>query len=218
MLTIAGLYIGTVRPLLPAGKLTGMFKHPVAEAAVEREGLMGDEQADRLAHGGPEQAVHQYALSSYSAIVKAFPALANIAVAGSIGENISAANMNESSVYIGDIYQFGGAQLQISQPRSPCWKINDRFNEPKLVKFVAEQRLNGWYYRVLKTGKMATGNSIERIYRPASAVSVDDFLAITAMRRPPVYDVGRLLACEGLSPEWQQKLTKRQSFLRRLMA
>ena len=217
MAEIIGLYAGTVRALPPEGKPTGIYKSLVSQATIETEGLLGDHQADRAVHGGPEQAVHQYAQASYAAIVAEFPALADTAVPGSIGENVSAADMTEGTVYIGDTYQLGTVQLQVSQPRSPCWKINHRFDEPRLARFIADKRLNGWYYRVVKTGKVELGMEMTLLNRPSSAVSVDVFLAVMRQSRPSLREVERLQNCEGLSPEWQQRLAKKRSFLTKLL-
>jgi MOSC domain-containing protein YiiM len=65
-----------------------------------------------------------------------------------MGENISIATMHEHNVCIGDIYQIGECQIQVSGPRMPCFKIAEKFNTPGLDNFVAKHAIHGWYYRV----------------------------------------------------------------------
>ena len=65
MLQILSLYAGKLRPLEPEGQQTGIYKQPLDTAVVDHEGIVGDQQADRRYHGGPEKALHQYALQAY---------------------------------------------------------------------------------------------------------------------------------------------------------
>lgn len=126
-ITVTALYKGRLRPLPPEGRRTGIFKDPIERADVTKEGIVGDHQADRRFHGGPEKALHQYAQISYERIVSEFPELEGTAVPGSIGENISSSHLTDESICIGDIYRIGDVLAQVSQPRSPCWKINHKY-------------------------------------------------------------------------------------------
>ena len=120
-------FIGGIRPLPDSGRPTGIYKQAVT-AALELgpEGFTGDHQADRRVHGGPDKAVHLYPARHYGQLVQRFPEAAGQLVAGSLGENLSTADLDESDVRVGDIWRLGDARLQVCQPRSPCWKIDDR--------------------------------------------------------------------------------------------
>ena len=153
---IQSLYAGKLRPLEPEGQETGIYKQSLESAEVNHEGILGDQQADRRYHGGPEKALHQYSLDAYLSMQQAYPQLEPLAIPGSMGENISSAYLNDRNVCIGDVYRMGAVLLQVSQPRTPCWKINHRFELEKLSLFIEQQRITGWYYRVLEPGNVLT--------------------------------------------------------------
>jgi MOSC domain-containing protein YiiM len=157
MPTVDALLIGALRILEPEGQRTGLFKEPVARVVVRRFGLVGDHQADRRYHGGPEKAVHQYPPDHYPRLAARFPAAASHAVPGALGENLVSAGMTERTVCIGDRYQMGEAELEVSQPRTPCWKINHRFGEADLSRFLLAERMTGWYYRVIRRERSEYG-------------------------------------------------------------
>ena len=60
--------------------------------------------------------------------------------------------MNEDTVCIGDTFQIGTAIVQVSQPRSPCWKLARRWQIKSLPACVVATGRSGWYYRVLQEG------------------------------------------------------------------
>jgi MOSC domain-containing protein YiiM len=156
------LYIGGISSLPNSGRPTGMFKQtPSCTVELGLEGFIGDEQADRCVHGGPEKAVHLYPATHYTKLATRFPEAAAQLLPGSLGENISTSELDEHAVRIGDIYRLGSARLQVCQPRNPCWKIDDRFNTDGMAAFIAEQALTGWYWRVITPGTINPGDSLE---------------------------------------------------------
>jgi MOSC domain-containing protein YiiM len=46
-----------------------------------------------------------------------------------MGENMSSIGMTEKNVYLGDRYQWGEAIIEVSQPHSPCFKLNNTYPE-----------------------------------------------------------------------------------------
>lgn len=199
----------TIRLLGEKEKPTGIFKQPLPGAvAVDEQGIVGDIQADKTVHGGPEKALHQYALASYRLMHQALPELAEKLNAGSMGENITARGMHEQNVFIGDIYRMGGITVQVSQPREPCWKINSKFGHKHLAKFITQHYINGWYFRVLEDGEIAAGDNIELLERP-NLLSVYNFLRIYIDHRPSGADLKAALQCQGLNPAWRKKLQQR---------
>lgn len=212
--TVTALFKGGLRPLPPEGQRTGIFKDAVESADVTNEGFVGDHQADRRFHGGSEKALHQYALVGYERIAAEFPQLSGIAVPGSIGENVSSPDLSDSSVYIGDLYRIGPVLVQVSQPRSPCWKINHRFGVEKLSKFIELQRISGWYYRVLEVGTIRVGDAIQLLDRPDDGVSIEQFVDIATSHRPALEGLDSLIRCDGLNPDWKARLAERAAYLR----
>ena len=209
------LFLGGIRPLPESGRPTGMYKSPLtAPVAVGPEGLAGDQQADRRVHGGPDKAIHLYPAAHYARLAAAFPEAAPALVPGRLGENLSTADLDEHSVHIGDIWRLGSARLQVCQPRSPCWKIDERFAAEGMAAFIAEERLTGWYWRVLTPGEVAPGDELEREQAASTAPTLAEALTWWQCHRPPLADLERLAATPGIAAHWQQKIVTRLNWLR----
>ncbi|MBS1161713.1 MAG: hypothetical protein H6R15_4132 [Proteobacteria bacterium] len=209
------LFIGGIRPLPASGRPSGIYKEAVSSVLeLGREGFRGDQQADRRVHGGPDKAVHLYPAGHYARLAAAFPEAAPQLVAGSLGENISSPELDESAVRIGDIWQLGGARLQVCQPRTPCWKIDERFACPGMAAFIAEQRLNGWYWRVLTPGLVAQGDELRLEEASTTPLTLAAAIALWQMHRPALRDLEILAAMPGIADNWKQKIDQRLAWLR----
>jgi len=212
ILKIIGIYLGKLSNIGEKRSPTGIYKQSVEQVSVDELGIIGDIQADKRFHGGPEKALHQYALCSYEKIIKRHPLLHKQAKPGMIGENLSATDMNEHNVCIGDIYKVGSCVLQVSSPRIPCWKIDAKFKQPDLNQFISQHRLNGWYYRVLQAGNMTLNDAFLLQQRPNTSVTVDTMLKV-------IYGKAEVLVVDvatnaiGLDPEWQKRLQKKYSLI-----
>ena len=203
---VIGLYSGKLTNIGEKRSPTGIFKQLVPLVTVDELGIIGDIQIDKRFHGGPEKALHQYALSSYEKIIKRYPLLHKQAKSGMIGENLSATDMNEQNVCIGDVYKVGSALLQVSSPRIPCWKIDAKFRQPDLHQFIGLHRLNGWYYRVLQAGDITLDDVFILQQRPNADVTVDIMLKVINYESQHAEVVINAI---GLDPEWQKRLQKK---------
>ena len=209
------LYLGGIRPLPPENQPTGMFKREHAQPVwLGKEGLAGDAQADRRVHGGPEKAFHQYPVGHYEKLAAAFPEAAALLVPGSIGENLSEPGWDETNVCIGDVFRLGDARIQVSQPRSPCWKIDRRYGAEGMAQHIAEHGLTGWYYRVLEEGEVAAGCVFELIERPAPETTLARVWQLHRTHRPALAELEALARTPGLSPNWVKKVSERIDWLR----
>ena len=214
--SILGLFAGQIRPMPGDGRATAIFKQPVSgRVRVGWEGLETDVQADRRFHGGTEKALHHFPLENHDRLARQFPELAQQFVAGAIGENISTAGIDEASICIGDIYAFGGARIQVGQPRTPCWKIDAKFGREGISQHIAEQGIAGWYYRVLATGEVQAGDAFTLLERNADAVSLEELWQASRMRRPQLQALQRIADTPGLNEAWRQKVLQRIDWLRR---
>ena len=212
---IDAVFAGGVRPLPPEGHPSGIFKQAViGPVRLGPEGLAGDEQADRRVHGGPYKALHHYAAENYARLAAAFPDKAALFVPGSLGENVSTTGWDEDTVCVGDVFRIGPAIVQVSQPRQPCWKINHKFGEEELMRFVAEHCVAGWYYRVLEGGPIAAGDAFALIERNAAAVTLRRLWFSFRAHRPDPEELAMLRGIPGLSPNWVQKLDERIAWLK----
>lgn len=165
--TLHAVLVGRVAPLVPGGPSSGIAKRPVEALSITRDGIAGDEQADRKHHGGPDKAVHHYAFDHYRAWRSDFANPPDcLAGPGAFGENLSTTGIAEDEVCLGDLWRFGTALLEVSQARQPCWKLDWRFRLPGIARRVQETGRTGWYYRVLESGRCAAGDPVALVDRP----------------------------------------------------
>jgi MOSC domain-containing protein YiiM len=150
---------------------TSIFKKPIeGRILLRRHNLDGDEQADLSVHGGWDKAVYVYPSEHYACWRAQLP---NMPLDyGMFGENFTTEGLNESSVYIGDRFHIGGAVVEVTQPRMPCYKLGVRFGRPDMPqRFHASGRC-GFYLAVLKEGDVGVGDVWEHIGRDDNAMSV----------------------------------------------
>lgn len=211
---ILGIYGGQVQPMPGDGRPTAIFKRPLAgPVRIGAEGLEHDAQADRRNHGGPEKALHHFPLENHRRLAQRFPELAAQFVAGAIGENFSTEGLDEATVCIGDVYACGSARIQLCQPRTPCWKIDARFGQEGITRYVAEQGIAGWYYRVLAPGQVQAGELLELLERNADPVSLAEFHRLARVHRPSRQALQRAADTPGLNAEWRRRLLQRAAWL-----
>jgi MOSC domain-containing protein YiiM len=149
---------------------TAIFKEPVLlPVRARRLGLDGDAQADLRVHGGPDKAVYAYDAAGYAHFREA---LARDLPHGRFGENLTVEGMPEGGVRIGDVYRFGGALLQVTSPRSPCYKLAMRMEMPRFPRLFLESGRTGFYLRVLEEDELAAGDAIELVSSDPSAPTV----------------------------------------------
>jgi MOSC domain-containing protein YiiM len=197
---VTAVCTGTARPFLGA-ETSAIAKRP-REGAVQvlAEGLAPDEQADRTVHGGPEMALHLYPLDHHAwwrERIGDHPALDE---PGGFGSNLAVAGLTEDMVHIGDRFRLGTALVEISQPRQPCWKIEHRFGHKGMVAAIVKSGRCGWYFRVLETGEVAAGDTLERVATGAAEWSVARvFRALVAGKATPE-ELAELADLEPLTP------------------
>ena len=160
-----------------AGKLgrTAIDKRPVAgQVEVGRLGLGGDEQVDKPAHGGPEQAVYAYAREDLDWWVEQ---LGRELTNGMFGENITTAGVDVTGALIGEVWQLGTATVQVTGPRIPCVVFAGWMDERHWVKRFADARRPGAYLRVLREGAVAAGDPVEVLSRPDERVTIAESMS-----------------------------------------
>ncbi|HEU5087333.1 MAG TPA: MOSC domain-containing protein [Roseiflexaceae bacterium] len=141
---------------------TAIYKHP-AEGPVEinRYGLVGDEQTG--AAPDLDRAVSFHSATHYSFWRGYFRREIPI---GFFGENLTVAGLADEDICVGDVVRVGTALLQITQPRTPCYKQARKMGEPKFVKLLLQTGRLGFLARVLEPGELETGSRIELLERP----------------------------------------------------
>jgi MOSC domain-containing protein YiiM len=179
---------------------TAIAKRPVEGRALAGfDGLAGDEQVSP-GHGGPDRALCLYPREHYAF----WPAR----VQPAFGENITSAGVLERETLIGEVWRVGGALVQVSQPRSPCFRVAARLAIPDLVMRARRTGFTGLHLRVLEPGEIGRGDALERVDRPAHGVTVAD--AVRARFGALDRDlVAALLAVPELAEEWRAKTAPR---------
>lgn len=186
---------------------SGMFKNVVHEKMwLSKNGIEGDQVADKKNHGGPEKAVFAYPTSHYDYWKNDLEIQIGI---GAMGENIAVTPINEETVCIGDVYQFGEAIIQVSQPRRPCWKPARRFKVVDFALRIQNTGRTGWYYRVLQEGFVQEKQEMTLMERPYPKWTIANCNEVMYIKKDDVDLARELAACEFLAPNWKKTLTKR---------
>ncbi|HEY9854336.1 MAG TPA: MOSC domain-containing protein, partial [Stenomitos sp.] len=182
---------------------SGIVKEPVdGPLWLATTQLEGDGQADRVHHGGPDMAVLAYSAEHYP-LWRA--ELGLDLPHGAFGENLTVTGLSEAVVCLGDLYQLGDAIVQVSQPRSPCWKLARRWGMPDLVARVQKTGRTGWYLRVLKEGHVAPNQEMALLERPYPQWTIER-VSRAAFGGTPDPTAAELAACPALSGTWRERI------------
>jgi MOSC domain-containing protein YiiM len=74
--------------------------------------------------------------------------------------------------------------------------------------FISEQRITGWYYRVIETGRMKVGDNITLEHRLQSTKSISDIMRLVRSKDKSIPEKVEASAINGLAAEWVRKLKK----------
>lgn len=153
---------------------TGIRKKPISDGrvSIDKDGLCGDAQADRVNHGGEHKAVYAYASEHY----RYWRDHHDLSAAnyGLLGENLTTVGILDKDVCIGDDIAIGDTVLRVTQPRIPCYKLNITIGREGFNKLFANSARLGFYMKVIKTGSIGSGDEIEVVSRHAARISVED--------------------------------------------
>jgi MOSC domain-containing protein YiiM len=184
---------------------TAIYKQPVqGRVALRKLNLDGDRQADLSVHGGENKAVYCYPLAHYDYWKGELPDR-DLPMA-IFGENFTADGLSESGVHLGDQFAIGSAQVVVTQPRLPCYKLGIRFQSDDMVRrFLASGR-TGFYFAVLREGDVGAGDEIQAIARDPNAVPVSEITRLYVAKRygdDDVASVRRALRVAALPESWK---------------
>jgi MOSC domain-containing protein YiiM len=136
---------------------TGIFKEPVAgRVTVRTLNLDGDRQADLRVHGGREKAVYAYPSEFYETWSRERPELDF--GPGTFGENLTTEGLPDYDVSVGDRFRIGTAELVVTEPRLPCFKIGIKMGRDEFVTEFLDRGLYGFYLAVLREGMVEAGD------------------------------------------------------------
>ncbi len=182
-MTIVSVNVGRPRRVEFLGRhvRTAIWKSPVAgPVRVTRLSLEGDKQTDLRFHGGPDKAVYAYPSEHYAHWARALPG-AELPW-GAFGENLTTEGLLEAEVRVGDCFEAGSAELMVTEPRMPCYKLGVRFGREDMVKLFFEHGGTGFYLAVVREGEVQAGDAIVRVAR-GNGPTIADVSAAKYARR-----------------------------------
>ena len=190
---------------------TGIYKEPVeGRVALRKLNLDGDRQADLTVHGGADKAVYCYASEHYDYWRRELPG--RELPAGSFGENFTTEGLPEETVHIGDRFSVGSAEVVVTQPRLPCYKLGIKFQSDEMVKrFLASGR-TGFYVKVMLEGEVGAGDEIRRIGREENSVPFSELTRLYVAKNYGKNDLAslqRLLNLAVLPESWKEHFLHR---------
>lgn len=187
---------------------TAIFKEPVDGRVILRTlNLDGDQQADLAVHGGVLKAVYVYPMEHYEHWRRELPETE--LPYGVFGENLTVRGLREATARIGDRYRIGGAEVCVTQPRLPCYKLGVRLGRPDMLKLFLASRRTGWYLAVTREGEIGADDAIERIGGDADSVTIADVTELYVGDRRNVDLLRRAVETPGLPEKWREFFAER---------
>ena len=211
---IISVNVGLPRLVLRNGEpvSTGIFKDPVAGRVMMRMlNLDGDRQADLSVHGGPEKAVYVYPSEHYDFWKRELPEMD--LPWGMFGENFTSTGLFETEINIGDKFRVGTAEVMVTQPRIPCYKLGIRFGRVDIIKRFLVSERSGFYLSVMKEGEVGAGDEFELLEKSASDVRVVHITRLYSSQKENVDLMRRAIATAALPESWREYLQNRLEHL-----
>lgn len=176
--------IGQQRTLdTPNGPVqTGIIKNAVlTKVRVTELGIEGDAIVDTRVHGGPDQALYLYSKEDYNWWEER---LGRTLSPGIFGENLTLSSFGMAPLNIGDRLQINDVIIEISAPRTPCFKLAARIGDPAFIKEFVQAARTGAYARVIKTGEISAGDEVTLTKPIVEYPSVNDVFKACHSKNP----------------------------------
>lgn len=196
--------VGVPREIAWKGRIvtTGIFKYPIeGRVRIRALNVDGDRQADLTVHGGASKAVYLYPFEHYAYWRKEVPGVE--LPWGMFGENLTTQGLLEGEVHIGDRFQIGSAEVVVTEPRMPCYKLGVKFGRNDIIKRFLASRRTGFYFAVLKEGEVAAEDTIQPISRDRHGVTVADITDLYASKLGNPELLRRAVHVESLPESWR---------------
>jgi len=196
---VLSVHVGAPRDVtwLNRSMSTSIMKTPVAgPVEVRATGLVGDRQADPVQHGGTDKAVYAYAEEDLGWWAET---LRRPVPPASFGENITVSGLDLTAAMIGEQWAVGTTVLQVTEPRTPCWKLGMAIGDRLFPRAFAAARRPGVMLRVLQAGHLQAGDTVVLGHRPSHGVTAADVFDMYLGDRDVT---SRVLAAPELAQHW----------------
>ncbi len=204
---ISGLYAGDQPKQFDGASSMIDAKQSRQQLVVGYSSVEGDAQSDPKHHGGVDRVLHHFPREHYGQY-RRWDMMSGFKDAPAMGENISTVGLDETMVNIGDVVAIGEVIVQVTQPRSPCFKLNHQFGHPEFALAMQTSGLCGWFYRILTPGVINLSGGISLVERH-SDISVRQAMDIYFAAEFDAAGYDRLVSCEGLAYSWMTSLQRR---------
>jgi len=204
--------VGLPREVSWRGKpvTTGIFKEPVSGPVPIRSlNLDGDRQADLRVHGGHDKAVYAYPSEFYALWRTERPELAF--PWGQFGENLTTEGFRDEDVSVGDRFRVGTAELIVTQPRLPCFKLGIKMGRDDFVTEFLQRGLFGFYLAVAREGHVEVGDPIVELSRDPRGFKVTEIARLYLRDRHDMEGLERAAELDVLPESWRQYFRRRLS-------
>jgi ferredoxin-NADP reductase/MOSC domain-containing protein YiiM len=201
---LLSLNVGRPREVAWQGRTvrTAIWKAPVnGPRMVRRINIDGDDQADRLAHGGEHRAVFVYQADSYRYWERELGR--DDFTFGQFGENFTVDGLADDEVCIGDRYRIGGALFEVTQPRVTCYRVGIRMDDPAMPSLLVADHRPGFYLRVLEEGPVQAGEPIAKVADGPERLTVAQVDALLYLPGKSRALLERALRVPALSEGWK---------------
>lgn len=184
---------------------TGIYKTPTNNPIyLGTEAVKDDEVSDRMVHGGEFKACYLFSEVHYQYWKYLYPNLDwNW---GMFGENLTVSELDETQIYIGDIYKIGDALVQVTQPREPCFKFGVKFGSQSVLKQFIEHGFSGTYIRVLEEGLVKTGDTFKLIEHQENSLTTAQFFNLLFAKNKNQYLLEKAIRNDALPQSKRDKL------------
>ncbi len=187
---------------------TSIFKEPVSGRVMMREmNIDGDAQADLRNHGGIHKAAYAYPIENYEFWKQELKR--DDFTYGQFGENLTVEGMTEDNAHVGDVFRIGGAVVQVTQPRNPCYKLGIKMGSAEFVRTFLQSCRLGIYLRVLEEGEIGAGDAIERIHEDPERMTVREIARLRNIDTENLESTKKVLRIEALEPQMRQEFQDR---------
>jgi MOSC domain-containing protein YiiM len=207
---VLSVNVGLPREIRWRGKsiTTGIYKKPVAgPVRVHTLNLDGDRQADLRVHGGRDKAVYAYPSEFYELWRQERPDLAF--PFGQFGENVTIEGLVDDEVNVGDRLRMGTAEVVVTQPRFPCFKLGIKMGRDEFVTDFLDRRLYGFYLSVAREGEVRAGDPIVMLHRHPSGFGVTEVARLYADDRADVDGLRQAVELDVLHDSWREYFRRR---------